>query len=130
MMNINISNPRKLFVIDGFGALLSAFLLGVVLVKYEWFFGIPKMTLYFLALLPCLFAIYDLFCYYSEERYIARRLKVIAFINISYCLLSFVLAVYHIDVISWYGWVYIIIEIFIVIFLANIQLKVSEKLIN
>jgi hypothetical protein len=51
------TNPKKLFLIDGLGALLSAILLGVVLVQLEYLFGIPKSTLYFLASLPCLFTI-------------------------------------------------------------------------
>lgn len=38
-------NPKKLFQIDAFGATLSAVLLGIVLVKLERFFGIPKQTL-------------------------------------------------------------------------------------
>ena len=61
------STPKQLFILDGLGALLSAFLLGVVLVKLESVFGIPKNTLYFLAFLPCLFAIYDFYCYFQAK---------------------------------------------------------------
>ena len=32
-------NPKKLFLIDAYGAILSAFLFGVVLVKFEEIFG-------------------------------------------------------------------------------------------
>ena len=56
-------NPKKLFLLDGLGAILSAILLGVVLVNQQALFGIPKPTLYFLASLPCLFAVYDFYCY-------------------------------------------------------------------
>ena len=33
--------PKKLFLIDGIGAVLSAFLLGVVLVKLQSLIGMP-----------------------------------------------------------------------------------------
>ena len=64
------SNPKKLFLIDGLGALVSAFFLGVVLVRLESFFGIPPFILYFLAFLPCLFAAYDFFCYLKVKEHI------------------------------------------------------------
>jgi hypothetical protein len=59
MLNKITSNPKLLFLIDGVGALLSAFLLGVVLASAETTFGMPSKTLYFLATLACLFALYS-----------------------------------------------------------------------
>ena len=35
------TNPKKLFFIDGCGAILSAFLLGIVLVRFEKYIGMP-----------------------------------------------------------------------------------------
>ncbi len=52
-------NPKKLFLLDGLGAILSAILLGVVLVNQQVLFGIPKPTLYFLAPAPCRLATDD-----------------------------------------------------------------------
>jgi len=68
-------NPKKLFLFDGFGAILSALLLGVVLVELESIFGIPRKTLYFLAFLPCLFATYDFFCYFRMKQTFQSFLK-------------------------------------------------------
>ena len=48
-------NPKKLFLIDGFGAIISAFLLGVVLVKFEEKIGVPVSVLYLLATIPLFF---------------------------------------------------------------------------
>lgn len=61
MLEKFISHPKKLFLIDGLGAILSVFLLGFVLVKLERVVGIPSKTLYFLATMPVFFAIYDLY---------------------------------------------------------------------
>jgi len=120
--------PNKLFLIDGFGAALSAFLLGVVMVELEGVFGIPGPTLYFLALFPCLFAIYDMYSYRSKRKNIGELLKGIAFMNIAYSILSLGLAMYHAEVITYFGWGYLLLEIMIVIALANIELKTARDL--
>ena len=65
---LGIENPKRIFQIDRFGAILSAFLLGIVLVKLENPFGIPKPTLYVLASFPCFFAIYDFYCYFIIDK--------------------------------------------------------------
>ncbi len=122
------NNPKKLFLIDGFGAMLSAFLLGVVLVKFEGIFGIPKTTLYFLASLPCLFAVYDFYCYYSIDKNLGLFLRVIAITNLIYCIISLGLAIYHKEVITNFGWAYILMEIVVVSALAVIELRAAKSL--
>ena len=121
-------DPRMLFLIDGLGAMLSALLLGIVLVKLEKLFGIPKTTLYLLAVIPCAFAVYDLCCYCIKNIDMPRCLKGIAYMNILYCCLSIVLALYHFQKIKFFGWLYITLEIIIIIALAIYELKVSVKL--
>lgn len=120
-------NPKKLFQIDGFGAILSAILLGIVLVKWEYLFGIPKRTLYFLASLPCLFAVYDFYCYFKINKNLESFLKRIAIINLTYCCLSIGLAIYHRENIMILGWFYILMEIVIVGGLSIIELKVAKR---
>ena len=121
-------SPKKLFILDGLGALLSAFLLGVVLVQLESYFGIPRNTLYFLDFLPCLFVVYDLFCYWRVEQNIGFFLKVIAAINVMYCCLSLGLAFYHMERITILGWGYILIEILIVLAVAILEWRVGGAL--
>ncbi len=121
------TNPKKLFQIDGFGAILSSILLGVVLVKLKYVFGIPKSTLYFLALLPCLFALYDLYCYFKIHNNVALFLKIIGIANLIYCCLSIGLAIYHSKNITIWGWTYILIEITIVSGLSLFELKVAKR---
>jgi hypothetical protein len=121
------TNPKKLFQIDGFGAILSAILLGIVLVKLEYLFGIPKPTLYFLASLPCLFAVYDYYCYFNIDNNLGRFLKRIAIINLIYCCLSIGLVIYHREDIKILGWIYVSMEIVIVIGLSIIELKVAKR---
>jgi hypothetical protein len=122
-------NPKKLFLIDGFGAILSAFLLGVVLVKFEEIFGIPTSVLYFLATIPIFFVIYDVFCYQKHLK-IGLLLKGIAVLNILYCCISIGLISCHFSSITILGWTYIIVEIILVSFLAMIEFRVGRKIIK
>jgi len=64
-----------LFLLDAIGALVSALLLGVVLVKYQEIFGIPIPTLYVLAIIPCFFALIDLYSYSSLVKDKSKNLK-------------------------------------------------------
>lgn len=118
--------PKQLFIIDGLGALLSAFLLGVILVRFEYFFGIPKEALYILAIPPLTFMIFDLFSYYAASQKDHLLLKIIAFANLSYFLLSLGLAAYHHEIIRTWGWVYLGLEVLIVVPLALIELKAAK----
>jgi hypothetical protein len=126
IQTINI-NPKTLFIIDGTGAILSAFLLGVVLVRFSSFFGIPVPVFYLLAIFPVLFFLFDIYAYGSIQRHAATKLKIIALANFLYCLLSISVAAYHAEQLTIWAWAYIFIEIFIVIILAAIELAVAKK---
>ena len=118
-----IKNRHNLFILDGFGALLSAFLLGIVLVHFQSYFGIPKSSLYILAAIPCVFALYDLCCYLFVKRNINLALKTIAILNILYCIFSVFVAFSHSESILTLGWIYVIIEIAIVVWIARLEWK-------
>lgn len=120
---------RNLFLIDAFGALVSAFLLGVVLVKLERIFGIPPTTLYILASLPVFFALYDFYCFRKKDDNLGIYLRAIAIVNLLYCCMSIAFAFYHYEEITLLGWLYILVEIIIVALLAVVELRVAQRLI-
>ena len=122
------SDPKRLFLVDGVGAILSAFLTGVVLVRFESIFGIPPSTLYLLAAIPVVFAIYDFIGYRTDEIKIGRCLKGIAIMNLLYCCLSIGFALYHMDTITSLGSTYILVEVSIVITLSTTELRIANKL--
>lgn len=122
------SNPRMLFLIDGLGALLSAFLLGVILTRFENTFGMPRNVLYFLSFLPSVFAAYDFICYFRISGNIGFYLKIIAFANLTYCTISICLVFHHYQKLTILGLIYFLVEIAIIIFLASIELKTISKL--
>ena len=117
---------KTLFLIDGFGAILSAFLLGFILVKFESTFGMPRQTLYFLALLPCFFALYDFICYFRLTTNWGSFLKGIAVANFTYCCISLVFVFLHYPKLTMLGLIYFLLEVLIVFVLACVELKVSK----
>ena len=126
--NKAVLNSKALFLIDGLGALLSAFLLGVVLVKLENIFGIPTKVLYILASLPCVFALYDLYAYLIVKKNQKYFLITIAVMNLSYCFISIGLAYQHYQQITVFGWIYILLEIIILIVLIIIEFQTAAQL--
>lgn len=127
-MPLHNIEARKLFLVDAFGALVSAFMLGVVLVRYEIVFRIPKNALYLLAFIPCVFVVFDLAAFYFGKSKWSVLLKLIALANICYCILSIVLALMHRESLSVLGWLYIIIEIVIIVYIAHIEYNCSLKI--
>lgn len=130
IINKMILNPRRLFLIDGVGAVLSAIFLGVVLVRFEKIFGMPKEMLYFLAFLPCIFVIYDIYCYLRIQEYQKPFLKIIAFANLIYCCISIAMVFLHYRELTNLGLVYFILEVLIIVILIIIELKTDAKLMS
>ena len=122
-----MKNPKQLFLIDGIGAVASAFMLRIVLVQLESYIGIPASSLYILAAFPVLFATYDLVCYLKLNHRIGPFLKGIAMMNLSYCLLSAGLAVFHAATITLWGWTYFSAELLIVVSIAIWELKTAHS---
>lgn len=119
--------PSKLFLLDALGAVLSAFLLGVVMMKYQNYFGMPKEKLAYLALAPCLFAIYSFFCYLRKPKNWRSLLKIIAIANLTYCLITFSLLFIDKEELTTLGYIYFINEIVLVVSLVYVEWKTANK---
>ncbi|MEL6926875.1 MAG: hypothetical protein AAFO94_22740 [Bacteroidota bacterium] len=112
---------RQIFLIDSIGAMVSAFSLGVVLVYFQKYIGMPMRVLYLLAAIASCFAIYSMLCHLRLQKNQAAFLKGIATANFTYCLLSVGLVTYYFDQLSWLGILYFVAEKIIVLVLAWIE---------
>lgn len=127
MINKLILGPKKLFLIDCLGALISAFLLGVVLVLFEEFIGMPKEVLYYLALIACIFAVYSFFCYFHFPNNWQPFMKAIAIANLLYCLTTIGLVIYFYSQLTTLGAMYFLGELAIIIALISLELKTASE---
>ncbi len=124
------THPKKLFLLDGFGALLSAFLLGVLLVKLESTIGMPPNILYKLAIIAGILSIYSFLNYWIDNRNWRPYLKGIAIANLVYCCITLGLVMDCYEKLTALGVFYFILEIVIIISLATIELKTSATIIS
>lgn len=120
-------NPKNLFLIDGLGALLTTFLIGIVLRMFEYAFGMPSKFLTILSILACTFAVYSMRCYFLIGKNWRTYLKIIAVANLMYCLLTAVLVMLLYQQITILGIIYFIGEILIILGLVYVELSVSSK---
>ena len=123
-----VENRVKLLLwLDTFGALLSAFLLGVCLVHFQPLFGIPISALRLLAIFPVIFACYDFYYLLLKPNHLTTGLKGIAIANVFYCVLSIVVSMKYFNDVTLLGWGYIIIELILVLILAIIEFRTASN---
>lgn len=120
-------SPKVLFQIDAIGALTSALMLGVVLVHFQEYVGIPIHILCILAAIPIGFVIFDIAVLITTRSSYRIPLRIIASLNLTYCLVSLLLAYYHSKQITLLGWLYITGEIFLVILISFLEIKASNS---
>ena len=124
--NILMAKPRQLFLIDALGALLSAFLLGVVLVTFEPIFGMPVDVLYCLALVAVVFAVFSFFYYLWNPKNWPSFLKIIAISNVIYCAVTMGLVIYLYAQLTALGVLYFILEVLVILSLVRVEWKVAD----
>ena len=118
---------RQLLLLDGIGALVSAIMLGGVLVYFQVHVGMPSRILYALAIAASCFALFSMSSYYSKSVNPQNALRTIGVINIIYCLVSVSLVIYYYSILTLTGIIYFALEKIIVLSLAFIELKASKK---
>ena len=119
-----ISNPRQLFLVDGIGALVSAFLLFVLL---KGFSGMPSGILNQLSMVALFLSIYSLSCYAFLKSRWKNFMGLLSVLNGCYCILTLILMVVYFKLLSIAGTIYFIAEIAIIAKLATIEYKAFRQ---
>ncbi len=122
--------PRKLLLLDGAGALLSAIMLGGVLVYFQQYIGMPKSILFALGAAAVCFSSFSLSSYYMKSVNPKRSLKTIGLVNIIYCIVSLAIVIIYYEQLTLLGLGYFIIEKTIVLPLAFIEIRTAKKIME
>lgn len=122
-LNQLASNPKRLFLVDSLGALLTAVMLGLVLASFETVFGMSQKPLRLLAMVAFLFAAYSVSCYLWAGKHWRPTLKLIALGNLAYCCLMMGFVYHHYSSLTILGLVYFLVELLIIAGLAMIELR-------
>jgi len=129
ILNKFSSTPKNIFILDGIGATLSAFLLGVILVRFEFVFGMPLTPLYVLASIAIMLATYSFSCYFLlTDNWNSAFMKVIVIANLLYCCLSIILVIYFFEELTIWGVIYFLLELLVTCGLIIIERWVYSKL--
>ena len=130
-MKLNLSEYRnhKIFLLDASGALLTTILLSMVY-SFQEYFGMPKNIIsVFIGIALALF-LYSSVIYLIKPKNWKIYLKLIALLNLSYC----VFTTYHIfqslENLSTLGKFYFIGEVLIIILISFFEFKLANSSIE
>ena len=115
--------PKTLFLIDGLGALVTAFFLFVILRTYNVYFGMPQNTLTYLSLIAIVFCLYSITCYFFLKDNWRPFLRTISIANLLYCCLTMGLVIYYYPSLTILGVSYFLAEIIVVFVVVFVELK-------
>ena len=122
-----IAKPKNIFLLDGFGALLTTLLIFFVLRTFNDFFGLRKSTLEYLAALALVFSIYSVSCFFLVSNHWKSFLKIICTANILYCVLTIGILFYHYQNISIFGIAYFLGEIIVIAGIVFLEIKAIAR---
>jgi hypothetical protein len=116
-----VNNPKKIFLLDGIGALISSISLIILMAPYHVFFGMPLHIVHKLALIPVVFAVYSFCCYYLLNLHWKPFLLIIGLANFSYCILTSYYMCEFWTQLTLFGILYFILESLIVLSLVALE---------
>jgi hypothetical protein len=121
------TNPKKIFFIDAFGALLTATLLFGILAQFEQYFGMPLEILYALSLGAFFLFIYSIMCHRFIQKNFKPFLRIIIICNLIYSLVSLGLLINFYELLTILGLAYFILELTLIGVLVFVEYKSYSK---
>ncbi len=121
------TEPKNIFLIDSFGAMLTTILLFFILKNLNEFFGLPKDIFEYLSIIAFSFFVYSINCYFLVKQNWKPFLKIICTANILYCTLIFGILIYNYKSVSVFGIIYFLAEMAIIIGLLTLEMKIIKS---
>jgi len=117
--------PQRVFLLDGLGALLTAFMHGFVLIKFHDQVGMPPAVLYALSVIALVFAIYSLTCAKIAKDNWRLLLRIVVVANLVFGALSIAMVFIFFHDLHLLGFVYFGLEIIVLGLIANFEYTVA-----
>ncbi|ERM80237.1 hypothetical protein P872_14185 [Rhodonellum psychrophilum GCM71 = DSM 17998] len=117
---------QKIFLLDAVGAFVSIIFLSF-LYSFDDFFGMPKSVIKIFLGIATAFFVYSTTTYFIKPINWQYYLKIIATLNICYCLFTFYHLLQNLDTLTLYGHTYFIAEILVILILSTYELKNARK---
>lgn len=121
-------NPRKIFLIDSLGAILTVFFLFVVLRNFYEYFGMPQTVLTYLSIIVAFLCSFSAICFLFLKAYWTPFIIATSIANSLYCILTMALLFIYYPLLSPIGISYFLIEIAIICGLIYLELQVATTI--
>ncbi len=122
-----MSDPRKLFLVDGLGACLTVLLIAGIWIPFQNLVGMPRFVLEIFSLLGCVLALYSFSCFFFLKNNRRFFLKLIAAANALYVGLTIFFLIFYCEKLTVLGFTYFIIELIIILGLVFLEMKMAYK---
>ena len=116
-------SAKRMLLLDGLGAIVTATMLGQVLARFEHIFGMPKDILYLLSGVALCFAAFSILSHLFVKKAFSINLRIILVANFSYCIATASLVVLLYEELTWLGVSYFIGEIIVVLGIVYAEYK-------
>ena len=127
MKHIDLSRQskifKKLFLLDGVGAMLTSIFLVIHLNFLNEYIGMPENVLKSLAIGALIFCVYSLSCYLLPIKNRRPYLLIIAVANLMYCVATLVAVISNYESLTVLGISYFLVEVGIVCVLVTVELR-------
>lgn len=120
--------PKKLFLVDSFGAMLTAFFLFIIMKNYNDYFGMPPNILTSLVIVAAVFSIYSLSCFLFLKECFTTYIVVISITNLLYSLFTAGCLIVYYPILTTICIVYFLLEIAVISLLVYIELNVLRAI--
>jgi hypothetical protein len=121
------ANPKKLFLADSLGALLTAFFLFAIMRPYNEYFGMPENVLTFLSAIAISLSAYSVICFLFLKGRPTAFIRLIGLANLSYCAITMWLMVKYSPLLTTFAIIYFISETGIICTLSYLELRVAAR---
>jgi hypothetical protein len=119
--------PKRLFLLDGLGAFVTAMLLAGILIPFQDFFGMPLLALEILLLFALVFACYSFSCFFFLKKNWQVFLRIIATANGLYCCLTAFFVICYFERLTVLGLCYFLVEMVVILSLVFLEMKTAHK---
>lgn len=120
------SYPKKIFLLDGIGAIMTAICLFSMEFVLNLELGMPKIWMRTLIVIAICLSIYSFSSYFITKENWTSILKILSIANLSYCLLTFSLIIVHFKGLSLIAMVYFPLEIIAILILVALEIHVLK----
>ena len=118
-------SPSKVFLVDGFGALLTAVFIHLLASFFMDWVGLPVEVLRVLTLVALMMAVYSFCCHLFGKGRNRKSLMVIIVANLVYIMATAIILVLYRDQLKWPGLIYFLSEFVVVLVLVRWEAKIA-----